>query len=96
LIVIILIGFFQDRIFVYLDRRLFPHKYYKTTLAGIREIEYGIMTTLGVITLVILQQIFFPAITGGFTNIALIVIIAAIIMVGFGEVRLRTAMRNAD
>jgi NitT/TauT family transport system permease protein len=96
LIVIILIGFLQDRIFVYLDKRLFPHKYYKTTLAGIREIEYGIMTTLGVITLVILQQIFFPAMTGGFTNIALIVIIAAIIMVGFGEVRLRTAMKNAD
>lgn len=42
LLVIILIGFVQDRLFVYMDRRLFPHKYYKTTLRGIRQVELAI------------------------------------------------------
>jgi len=42
LLVIILIGFIQDRLFVYMDRRMFPHKYYKTMLRGIRQVELAI------------------------------------------------------
>jgi len=42
LLVIILIGFIQDRLFVYMDRRFFPHKYYKVTLRGVKQVEYAI------------------------------------------------------
>lgn len=95
LIVIVLIGFLQDRIFVYLDKRLFPHKYYKTTLAGIREVEYGILAILLMIAVVIFQQIWLPSLTGTFNNLAIITVIAALIIIVFGEIKVRGALRKA-
>lgn len=89
LIVIILVGFVQDRIFAYLDRRLFPHKYMKRSQPGIKEVEYGIFTILGIITLLIFQGIFLPSITGTMTTITLIVIVASLAIIVMGELRLR-------
>lgn len=96
LIVIILIGFLQDRIFVYLDRRLFPHKHYKTTLPGIREVEYGILTILGVMTLAIFQAIFFPGWAGWFGNLAWILVLAALVIVVYGEFKVQGALRKTS
>jgi len=58
LLVIILIGFIQDRVFLYLDRRLFPHKYYKTTFRGVRQVEYAIAGLLLYLTVLFLLPVF--------------------------------------
>jgi len=51
LLVIILIGFIQDRLFAFLDKNLFPHKTYKSFTSGIKEARFGIYGIL--ITLVL-------------------------------------------
>lgn len=93
LIVIILIGFLQDRIFVYLDKRLFSHKYYKTSLTGIKEVLYGIFAILGCITLVaIIQPIInglIPALSISLGTVVSILIIASLVIIVYGEFRLR-------
>lgn len=48
LFVIILIGFVQDRIFMFIDRRLFPHKYVNIANVGYKESQFGIFAVLGV------------------------------------------------
>jgi ABC-type nitrate/sulfonate/bicarbonate transport system permease component len=92
LIVIVLIGFIQDRIFVYLDKRLFPHKYLKQAQPGIVEIEYGIFTIFGIITLLIFQSILLPSMTSIMTNITLIVILASLAIIVMGELKLRKSV----
>ncbi len=91
LIVIILIGFIQDRIFVYIDKRLFPHKYYKTIVSGIKEMEYGILTILSVMMLVILQSFLLPSFSGIMNFIAVIIVIASIIIIAYGELKFQRA-----
>ena len=46
LFVIILIGFLQDRIFAFLDNKLFPYKSYKSFFPGIKESRFGIYGVL--------------------------------------------------
>jgi NitT/TauT family transport system permease protein len=91
LIVIILIGFLQDRIFAYFDRRLFPHKYLKTTREGLKETEYGILTVLITVLLLILQGVFIPAISGVFGTLAPILIVTGVIIILYGEIKLMRA-----
>ncbi len=54
LLLVIFIGILQDRLFAYLDKRLFPHKYYKTKADGLKEVQLGIWIILGVFSLAIL------------------------------------------
>lgn len=91
LIIIILIGFIQDRIFVYADRRLFPHKYYKTSIPAIKEIKTGIYLILGITALLILLVAFLsPDITPTLYRIAGIAVISGIIFALYGEYRFQT------
>lgn len=50
LIIIIIIGIIQDRLFLYLDKVLFPYKYYKvnagTVKRGVETIRYGVFAFL--------------------------------------------------
>ena len=94
LLVIIGVGFLQDRIFVYLDKRLFPHKYYKTTLNGLLEIKYGIYLILLIITVAIVQSLFFPALAGVMPTLALITVIAGLVFIAWGEIKLRGVSEN--
>ena len=87
LIIIVLIGFLQDRIFVYIDKRIFPHKYQSTLLPGSKETQYGIYTALIILFLAILIQLFIP-LGGILVQILWIVIIASVIIMGYGELRL--------
>jgi NitT/TauT family transport system permease protein len=91
LIVIILIGLFQDRIFAYLDKSFFPHKHYKVRPNGVREVQMGILIILAVIAL----AVFLPLLTGLSPGLiqtpALLVAAAALVLVVLGEVKLRAA-----
>lgn len=87
LIVIVLVGFLQDRLFVYLDHRLFPHKYYKTVFGGIKEVEYGFLVVAGTIMLYLLLGVIAPAMAAGIANFVLILVITGIVMSLYGEFR---------
>lgn len=92
LLIIILVGFFQDRIFVYLDKRLFPHKYYKTSIAGLRDIKYGIYMIFGIFAAKVGQEIFAPA-ASSFNNIVYVVLISGVLYMLYGEYRIRKSVQ---
>lgn len=93
LLVIILIGFLQDRIFVYLDKRLFPHKYQKTALGGVQEVGYGIYLLLGAVTLYLLLSVFLNV--GALSTVLMIVVLASIVLIAFGEFRVWQSAKNS-
>ncbi|MBK8492451.1 MAG: ABC transporter permease subunit [Saprospirales bacterium] len=95
LIVIVLIGFLQDRIFVWLDHRLFPHKYFKTVVPGLRETEAGILVILGTLVLLLLQGWLFPAFSEWMDILAILTIISALVIILFGEIKIRRAVAQA-
>ena len=80
ILLIVLIGFLQDRIFVYISKRLFPHRFYKTVLPGTTEVRYGIWMLMTLFLLSIAMNIFLPGV-GSLGTIAMIVAIAAIVFV---------------
>lgn len=94
LMIIILVGFIQDRLFVYLDKRLFPHKYHKTVLTGISEVKYGIITLFGLMTLAIIQSIWLPSMSEIMMNIIIITAIASLLMMAYGEYKLRMSVKE--
>lgn len=91
LIVIILIGFLQDRIFVYIDKRMFPHKYAKKRISGIKEVEYGIVAVLLAIALAILIPIIIPSSASVMSSLAIILSITGLLISLYGEYKLRQA-----
>lgn len=93
LLLIILVGFLQDRIFVYLDKRLFPHKYYKTAISGLKDIKYGIYLIFSIFVAKVLQEIFVPASSTAFNNIVYIVLISSILYMIYGEFKIRKTVK---
>lgn len=89
ILVIILIGFLQDRIFVYLSKRLYPHRFYKTTLDGNREVRLGIYLLLAIFAF----AVFFSKLPMMGT-IALIGALAGLVFILFGEVKVQTALQK--
>jgi ABC-type nitrate/sulfonate/bicarbonate transport system permease component len=93
LFVIILIGFIQDRLFVYIDKRLMPFKTANTVSAGIKESQYGIYT--------ILAFLFMTVLIGSVVNLSVIkwwmilpiVIVSAILIILYGELKIFNAKR---
>lgn len=88
LLLIILIGFVQDRIFSYMDTRLNPHKYLKNKWPGIQECQYGIFFIL----LVLLVKALFPALLSG--TLVGIGVLAGIVLTVMGEIRLAGASKT--
>lgn len=91
LIVIIVIGFIQDRIFVYMDRRLFPFKYYKRSLDGIKEVEYGLFAIFLAGLLAILIPIFSGTLFTTVQPFINIIAMASLVIIAYGEVKVQRA-----
>ncbi|WP_020539432.1 ABC transporter permease [Lewinella cohaerens] len=87
LIIIILVGFLQDRLFIYLDKRLFPHKYYKTVFGGLKEVKIGFLVILGSVMLFLLLGAFIPSLASILSNLMYITVITGLIMILYGEFR---------
>ncbi|TAK46539.1 MAG: ABC transporter permease subunit, partial [Saprospiraceae bacterium] len=83
ILVIVLIGFFQDMIFVYLSRRLFPHRFYKTTINGNLEVRYGIFVLFGLFAFAAFMAMFMPSFEG-MGIIALIGMLASMVFIAYG------------
>ena len=94
LIVIIIIGFLQDKLFLFFDRKLFPHKYRKTHVAGIVESQYGIMVILILIALALILSSIFSGLTDSMNLMMIIATIAGILMIIYGEYKLFSANRG--
>lgn len=89
LITIVLIGFLQDQLFAYMNRRLFPHRDVKSVSPGLKETRTGFLIILGTVMLYLLLTL----VTGtvpmlGF--VVSIVVAAAALLIVFGEYQLRT------
>ncbi len=88
LLLIVLIGFLQDRIFSYMDMRLNPHKYLKNKLAGVQECQYGIFFIL----LVLLAKTLLPGLLT--TSFVWIGVLGGIIVVALGEFKIMGASKT--
>jgi len=88
LFLVILIGFLQDRLFAYLDKRLFPHKYYNSKTNGIKEVSYGIWVILGMMVFAIILPLIIPSLKGSMGMVSFIVVLSGIVFVLFGEFKL--------
>lgn len=95
LLLIIVIGILQDRLFVYLDKRLFPYKYYKIKADGLREVQTGIYIVLGVFALAVLLPLFVSIPAGMLLQGAGLVILAAIGLMVMGELKLWKGLQTA-
>ncbi|MEL6866640.1 MAG: ABC transporter permease subunit [Bacteroidota bacterium] len=93
LIVIIIIGFLQDRIFVFIDKRLFPHKYAKTVAAGMRESQAGIYVVFGAMILLLLVKAIIPAAASIMTTLVLLVIVTSLLLIAYGEFKVFQSIR---
>lgn len=92
LIVIILIGFLQDLIFKFIDRRVFPFKYRNTVTPGINETQYGIYLVLGVTMLFLFIVALIPALASSFLpTLVMMIVVASIILILFGEFKIFNA-----
>lgn len=77
LIVIILIGLLQDLIFVYITKRLFPHKHYESYFFGLKESRFGVLAMLGILFLAVLLNSFF-----GLSSTVLLIMVGVIALSG--------------
>lgn len=94
LIVIVLIGYLQDQLFAYMNRRLFPHRDVKSVRPGLKEARSGFMIILGVVMayLLISALIGKVAILGFIVSI---IVAAAALLIIFGEIKLRRGVQTA-
>ena len=96
LAMIILVGYLQDRIFIFIDKRLFPHKHYPTTIDGIKESQYGIYTILAVVIALVILAMMAPIIYAGLSPLIVAVfLLSSLIIIGFGEFKIFKSLRNA-
>ena len=88
LLLIIVIGFLQDRIFSYIDTRLNPHKYLQYKWPGVQDCQYGIFFIL----LSLLAKALLPSmIPDTFIWIA---VAGGMIMIALGEIKLAGASKQ--
>lgn len=88
LLLIITIGILQDRLFAYLDRRFFAHKYMKVKAEGLREIKTSLWVILGVFALAVVLPLVVNIPAGIMVQGAGLCITAALILIVMGEFKL--------
>ena len=88
LIIIIIVGFLQDRIFAFIDKRIFPHKYRNTKSVGVKESQYGIFIILAVVMLFLVLTALIPAFAGVLNSIVWIVVITSLLLLLYGEYKI--------
>lgn len=94
LIVIILIGLIQDRIFVFITKRLFPHRAFKSFVPGIREVRYGLYLMIGFLMITVLLTTGFGIDSTLFVLVVAIVMISALLFSLYGEFIIKKNQSN--
>ena len=88
LIVIILVGFLQDFVFSYIQKRLFPYKHFKSAAPGIKESQYGIYTILSLLLVMVIIAILLPGVSAVIMKYAPILLVTGLIVIGMGEFKI--------
>ena len=88
LFVIITLGFLQDFVFTYIQKRIFPHNHFKSHVSGIRETQMGIYTILIILIILVVLAILSPAISVVLMKYAPIMIISGLIVILMGEYKI--------
>ena len=88
LLLFIVIGFFQDRIFAFIDKRMFPHKYLKMRPSGLKESQMGIALVLGVVALGLILTFLVPSLVGSINSMMMIAVIAGVLFILYGEFKI--------
>ena len=88
LIVIIIIGFLQDRIFQFIDKRIFPHKYSSTQPIGLKESQSGILLVLGGVLFSLLLHAILPNSGWIMTSLLPVILIGGVLFVLYGEFKI--------
>ena len=93
LFVIILIGFIQDRIFAFLDNKVFPHKTCKSFSPGIKESRFGIY---GILLALLIATLVTALFTGAFTVMLVIGVIgfSALLFALYGQFLIKKSRAN--
>ncbi|MBP6810667.1 MAG: ABC transporter permease subunit [Saprospiraceae bacterium] len=87
LLLIIVIGFLQDRLLSYIDTRLNPHKYLKYKWPGVQECQYGIFFILLTLLAKALLPSYIPEV------VVWIAVVVGIVMIVLGELKLASASK---
>jgi len=95
LAVIILVGFLQDYIFVFIEKRMFPYKHYPSSISGISESQYGIYAIMAALTILVILAMFAPIFTSSIMAYMPIIFVTCLILVGLGEFKIFKTLRNA-
>jgi len=93
LFVIILIGFIQDRLFVYIDKRLMPFKTANIVSPGVKESQLGIYTILAFLFLTVLIGTVVNLSAINWSMILSIVVVSAVLIILYGELKIFNAKR---
>jgi len=88
LIVIIFVGFVQDYIFVYLEKRLFPYKHYPNAISGMTESQAGIYGFMGALVILVVLALVAPIFTSGIMMYSWIVFVACLVFIALGEFKI--------
>lgn len=94
LIVIIAVGFLQDYIFAFIQRRVFPYKHFKSAVAGIKESQYGIYTILVFLILLVVLALILPDVAASILRYSPILFITGLIVIGMGELKIYKQRAN--
>lgn len=85
LIVIIFIGVIQDRIFVFLGKRLFPYKHFKSVIPGIKEAKFGVYTILLGLLIAVLLNSIIGLKSAPIVIFVVVILLSAILFTLYGE-----------
>ncbi len=96
LLVIVLIGILQDKMFVLLDKRLFPHKYFAEKPNGLKESRLGILTILGGIALVILGSLILPDYAENLAQAGWLIGVSGLLILLYGEFKIWRSQSKED
>ncbi len=88
LFVIILVGFFQDFVFSFIQKRLFPYKHFKSAAPGIKESQSGIYAILALTVFLVVLALITPGIAETILNYSPILLITGLIIIGMGEYKI--------
>ena len=88
LLVIVLIGIFQDKLFVLLDKRLFPHKYFAESPNGLQESRLGILAISIGIAIAIFGRTFLADYSDVFAQAGWVVGLSGLLIILYGEFKI--------
>jgi len=88
LLVIVLIGILQDKLFTLLDKRLFPHKYFAESPNGLKESRLGILAIFLGVALAIFGATFWSSFSDFFAQAGWVVGLSGLVILLYGEFKI--------